>query len=369
VFLTKINPEGSIVTGALNKPLRWILGAGALALLLIALTAGPARAATYPPPAGSSFSGGLGGWKVTGSSCSVIGLPLLCTTETGYEASQGSPAGSLQSKTSYLVNALALFKGESSFESPSFTVSDSGAGAISIQRAFADSDLVKLSPQLEYTVSLVDKSVGAATKVITETVTGESDFVTKQGSAPLVAGHSYAITIAATTSSTVAELGITGSATAFFDNVSLATSSSDGGAGGGGNGGNGNNGAGGGEGGNGAGGNGAFSDSRLASLLRSSMTGKATVKGNRVFVKAKCPAKVGAACRVTVQGLLKKGKPATAPRTAKIAKGKSKQLVLKVKPKLRKVVAKRNKLLFKQTVKAAGAKATVYKRIKLIRHK
>ena len=353
------------MTGALNKPGRRILGAGALALLLIAITAGSARAATYPPPGGSSFSGGLEGWKVTSSSCSLIGLPLLCTTEAGYDASDGSPAGSLQSKTSFLLNAAALFKGESSFESPSFTVADSGAGAITVARSFLDSDLVKLSPQLEYTVSLVDKSVGASTKVITETVTGESPFTAKQGSAPLVAGHTYAITIAATTSSTVAELGISGSATARFDNVSLSTSSTDGA--GGGSGGNGGNGSGG-NGANGDGGNGAFTDSRLASLLRSSMTGSATVKGNRVFIKAKCPAKLGVACRVTVQGLLKKGKPATAARTAKIAKGKGKQLVLKVKPKLRKVVAKRKKLLFKETVKAAKARATVFKRIKLIRH-
>jgi len=351
------------LTGALNKPLRWILGAGALALLLIATSAGPARAATYPAPGGSTFSGGLEGWKVTSSNCSLIGVPLLCTTEAGYDASEGSPAGSLQSKTSYLVNALALFKGESSFESPTFTVSDSGAGAVTIQRSFLDSDLAKLSPQLEYTVSLVDKTVGASTKVISETVTGESPFATKQGPAPLVAGHTYAITIAATTSSTVVELGISGSATARFDNVSLATSSTDGAGGGNGaNGGNGGNGA------NGDGGKGTLSDSRLANLLRSSMTGRATVKGNRVFVKAKCPAKLRVACRVTVQGLLKKGKPATATRTVKIAKGKAKQLVLKVKPKLRKVVAKRKKLLFKQTVQAAGAKATVYKRIKLIRH-
>ena len=241
------------MTRALDKPLRWIFGAGALALLLIAITAGPARAATYPPPGGTPCSGGLEGWKVTGNNCSVIGLPLLCTTESGYNASDGNPAGSLQSKTSYLLNALALFKGESSFESPSFTVSDSGAGALSIQRALLDSDLVKLWPQLEYTVSLVDKTVGASTKVITETVTAESPFATKQGSAPLVAGHTYAIAIAATTTSTVAELGISGSARALFDNVSLATSSTDG------NGGNGGNGAGG-SGGDGSGDKGAFSD-------------------------------------------------------------------------------------------------------------
>lgn len=356
------------MTGALDKPLRWILGAGAVALLLIAITAGPARAATYPA-GGSTFSGGLEGWKVTGSSCTLVGLPLLCTEEANYDASQGNPAGSLEAKTSYLLNVLALFKGEAGFESPNFTVSDSGAGVVSVQRSFLSSDLAKLNPQLEYTVSLVDKTAGSTTKAIEETLGGESGFLAKQGTAPLIAGHTYAIAIAATTSSSVAELGITGSASALFDNVSLTTSKTDDNGGGGGNGGAGGNGAGGGNGGNGAGGQGAFGDSRLASLLRASMTGRATVKGNRVFVKARCPAKINAACRVTVQGLLKRGKPATAPRTAKIAKGKSKRLVLKVKPKLKRKVAKRKKLLFKQTVKAAGAKATVYKRMKLIRRK
>lgn len=68
-----------------------------------------------------------------------------------------------------------------------------------------------------------------------------------------------------------------------------------------------------------------------------------------------------------LQGLLKKGRPATAPRTLKVAKGKTKLVALKVKPKLRGAVAKRKKLLFKETVKAAKAKATVYKTLKLIR--
>ncbi|HEY2715963.1 MAG TPA: hypothetical protein VGI73_07065 [Solirubrobacterales bacterium] len=346
------------MSGAFYKPQRWTAGAGALALLLIAIFAGPARAATYPA-GGSTFSSGLEGWRVTGNSCTVIGLPLLCTAESSYDASQGSPAGSLQTKTSYLLNAAALFKGEASFESPEFTADASGAGALSVQRAFADSDLVKLNPQLEYTVSLVDKTAGAATKAIAETVTAESAFLTKQGTAPLVAGHTYAIVIAATTSTGTAELGISGSATARFDNVSLTTGG--GSAGGGGGGGNG------GGSGEGNGISNKFSDAHLESLMRSSLTGSAAVKGRRVFVKAKCPAKVGAACKVRVQGLLKKGKPATAPRTAKIAKGKSKQLVLKIKPKLRAKLAKRRSLLFKETVKAAKAKATVFRTLKLIR--
>ena len=93
----------------------------------------------------------------------------------------------------------------------------------------------------------------------------------------------------------------------------------------------------------------------------------AALKGKRLFVKARCPAKVGRACRVTLQGLLKKRKAATTKRMVKVAKGKTKRIVLKVKPKARKQVAKRKRLLFKQTVKAGTAKATVYKRLKLIR--
>jgi phage gp16-like protein len=40
-----------------------------------------------------------------------------------------------------------------------------------------------------------------------------------------------------------------------------------------------------------------------------------------------------------------------------------------VKPKLKSVVAKKNRMLFKQTVKAGPAKATVYKNLKLIKRR
>lgn len=101
-------------------------------------------------------------------------------------------------------------------------------------------------------------------------------------------------------------------------------------------------------------------------MMQSSL-GSAQLKGNRLYVKAKCPAKVGRACRVTVQGLLRKGKPATTKRTAKVAKGSSKQLVLKVKPAAKGKLAGRKRLLFKETVRAGSAKATVFKRLGLIR--
>ena len=52
---------------------------------------------------------------------------------------------------------------------------------------------------------------------------------------------------------------------------------------------------------------------------------------------------------------------------ARVGKGKKKKFALQVKRKARGKLAKRKRLLFKQTVRAGGAKATVYKRLKLVR--
>ncbi|MBA3865520.1 MAG: hypothetical protein H0X42_04105 [Solirubrobacterales bacterium] len=113
-----------------------------------------------------------------------------------------------------------------------------------------------------------------------------------------------------------------------------------------------------------------LSSAQLQSLLSSgsgSLVGPAILKGNRIFVKAKCPKKVGRTCKVSVQGMLKKHGPATSSRTAKVGKGKTKRFVLQVKPKARVKVMASKRLLFKETVKAGKAKATVYKRLKLVK--
>lgn len=102
---------------------------------------------------------------------------------------------------------------------------------------------------------------------------------------------------------------------------------------------------------------------------KGSSAGTAVLKGKRLFVKAGCPAKVGRSCRSSVQGLLMKRSPATTRRTSKVGKGQAKTLVLKVKPKAKGKLDKRTSLLFKETVQAGSAKATVYKRLKLIRRR
>lgn len=346
---------------ALNNPLRWIMGAGALCLLVLALTAGQARAATYPF-GGGAFSGGAEGWSASGK-CNLE-LPL-CTSSAHYDGTIGNPPGSLMSETNILLALAKQFHGEFGFESPTFAVGADGGGqgTVSLQRSFVPKALLKLAPELNYTVTLIDKTNGTSQVAFKEATTTESTtFVPKAGDVALVAGHTYSIAITGEVASTVVEaLSLTtGVTTVNFDNVNLTgpgVNGTNGGGSGGGNGGNGGGGVGGGAG---------LTSNRLETLLGSSLTGSATVKGGKVLVKATCPAKVGVACRVTLQGMLKKGKPATAKRTVKIAKGKSKKVALTVKPKLKKQVAKRKSLLFKETVKAAKAKATVYKSLKLI---
>lgn len=89
--------------------------------------------------------------------------------------------------------------------------------------------------------------------------------------------------------------------------------------------------------------------------------------GKRLFVRVKCPRKIGHACRTTAQGLLRKRRPATAKRTVRLRSGKSRLVVLPVKPKARKQVAKRKRLLVRQKVQAGKVTATVTKTRRLIR--
>ena len=172
----------------------------------------------------------------------------------------------------------------------------------------------------------------------------------------LAAGHDYRIQITSRYTSGTSVL-VTGNAD--YDNVVLMASD--------GTSGNGKGGKGKGKG--GGSGSGALSEQRLEDLLRQATPGTAVLNdnGKRLFVRVKCPRKVGHACRTTAQGLLRKGRPATGKRTVRLRSGKSKLLVLRVKPKARKQVAKRKRLLVRQKVRAGKVTATVVKSRRLIR--
>jgi hypothetical protein len=337
-----------------------LLTACCAAVAAICLFAGSAQAATYPA-GGGAFNGGLEGWTMPAKPTCNIPLMGACTTTAGYDGENGNPAGSLAATTTILVNLGGLFKATAAFQSPNFTATEGGSATLHVDRQLASENLLDLTPKAAYVVTLIDRTTGVSSEALADSVDGvTASFSGKDGAATLIPGHVYAISIAAETSSSVANVGMLGSTALRFDNVSLTVGSS---GGGGGEGKGGDGGKGGGAG-NGAGG---LSSSRLLSLLRSNSGGTAVLKGNRLFVKRPCPAKVGRSCRLSIQGLLAKRKPATTRRTSKVAKGKAKTLVLKVKPKARAKLIQRKKLLFKQTVKAGSAKATFYPRLKLIR--
>jgi hypothetical protein len=329
-------------------------GLALTAALVLCAFAVPVQAATEVYPAGGGqFNGEAEGWEVTAAECNVA---VLCTASGGYDGSDGRPAGSLAADTNIGLNLVSLFSSTVTLQSPDFKATTAGTASVHLDRRFSQGSLVDLAPQLDYRVELIDRTSGKRSTLHEETLASSTDWGGVDGPATLKAGHIYALAITAVTSSNIVGTGLlSGSTSARFDNVALTVGTEVVGGGKGG-------GAGG-----GAGGPGASLADRLAALAPATLVGPAKLKGKRLFVKARCPKKIGRACRVSVQGLLKKRKPATTTRTVKIAKGKAKRVVLKVKPRARGKVAKRKRLLFKVRVRAGNAQATAFKRLKLIR--
>lgn len=322
----------------------WKGGLGlALTAASLLVAAAPVRAATAVyPQGGGQFNGGAEGWQVTGASCDVA---VFCTASGGYDGSDGSPPGSLSADTNVSLNLLSLFHSTVTLQSPDFKPADGGAATLHLDRRFDSGSLVDLAPQLSYSAELVDRSSGEQSASISEAVPGASGWSGENGAATVKAGHTYALLITARTSSTVVGTGVlSGTTSARFDNVALTVGS------GGENGG----------GGPPSGGGGAGAGGGLAARL-------AALRGSRLLVKARCPKRVGRACRLTLTGLLNRRRSATKRGTVKVAKGKTKRIVLRVKPRARKKVAGRKRLLFKVRLRAGGAQATAYKRLRLIR--
>lgn len=328
---------------------RRVAGVGLAAAVLL-LVAGQARAAVYPA-GGSGFDGGPQGWQVTEARCNA---GPLCTASGGYDGGNGNPPGSLAANTTVALNLLTVFKSNVTLQSPDFTVQGGHLGTLHLDRQLAPGSLVDLAAETSYEAILIDRTAERRSRPLEETIAEGSGFVGKDAAVTVVPGHTYAISIAVETSSSVVGTGLLGGTTSTrFDNIGLSIPGEGGGGSGDGDG-KGN-------------GSGGLTDRQLFSTIQSNLAAPATLKGNRLFVKARCPAAIGRSCRVTLQGLLHKRRAATTRRGVKIAKGKSKRIVLKVKPKAKGKVAPRKRLLFKQAVVAGPAKATAYERLKLIR--
>jgi Collagen triple helix repeat (20 copies) len=397
------------VLQALSSHFRRAAAVGGVATaILFASTVGQAAAATYPAGP-STFTGSAEGWVVKEATCNV---PLLCTASGTYDGTAGNPPGSIAANSNIALTLLSLFSAKVVYESPAFAVTQGGSSTLQLERSFTPGGLLALAPTVNYSVSLLDKTAGTQTKVITEALSETVPFGGISGAVSTVAGHSYAISITAVTSSSVLGTGLlAGNTSARFDNIGLTvgaegetgaegepgpegppgaagekgatgangtngTNGSTGPAGpagaAGADGKNGSNGKDGTNGSNGKDGSnegngGALTTAALTEMTKSSLTGTVTEKAGRVYVQAKCPTKVGAPCKISVQGLLTKTKVATSMRTARVGQGKAKQFVLQVRPAARAEVAKLTKLKFKVTMKVGTTKASVYKTLALTR--
>jgi hypothetical protein len=348
--------------------------AATLALALALVTAAGAATSKYPPATASrSFSGSAAGWTSSSGSDGICVPPLLCASVSNtYQATGGADGGGfIRSAYTGVTGATAVGGATRGvWESPAFTYAGAPGGeaktvSLSLdRRASVDQLLAVAGNSAEYTVRLVDLSEGgeALTLIGPTTLAGASSWTgVSRGSVDpesLTPGDEYRLQVTSTYTTGTSVL-VTGNAD--YDNVVL--SASDGLARGG------KKGNGKGKGTGGANGTGALGSRRLEELLRQSTPGTAVLggKGKRLFVRVKCPRKVGHACRTTAQGLLRKKRPATLKRTVRLRSGRSKLLALPVKPKARKRVAERKRLLVRQKVRAGKAMATILKSRRLIR--
>ena len=334
-------------------------------LLLVLPTA--ASAEKYPSPqAARGFDGGLAGWTSSSTTEGTCLAPVLCASaENSFQPSGGADDGGyIRSAYTGVVGAMALAGTTTAvWRSPSFTYSpgdgDSGPLSFSLDRRASVDQLLSVSGNsAEYSVQLVDVSSGGETFQLIPPATLAGARSWTEVSRPvdpgeLVAGAEYRILITSRYTSGTTVLA-TGSAD--YDNVALVTA-------GDGTGGPGGKGKGAGK------GDGVLDSDRLQALLRETASGAAVLSNNgkRLFVRVACPRKAGHTCRTTAQGLLRRGRPATSKRTIRLRSGKTKRIMLFVKPKARSKVSQRKRLLVKQRVRAGKATATVFKSRKLIR--
>lgn len=348
-----------------------------MVVALVALLAPGAWAddnSQYPSdPASRTFTGGPAGWTSSSEFDGVCVPPLLCPTVTNAYTPSGDADGNGYISSDYLgVAGVSAVAGTTTgvWHSPPFVYSGSGKSDLAFtmsRRADVAQLLAVAGSSAEYSVALINVSEGdrGQALIAPRTLAGADAWTPVPAvsvkASRLNPGDTYKLEII-TAYKTGTSVLVTASSD--YDNVVLGPDPSSVGGGNGKGSGKGN--------GNGDDRN-SLSSTELLSLFRSGVSGRAVIpnskggKAKRLMVKVRCPRKIGRACRVTGQGLLRKRKPATAKRTVRVPKGKTRKLFLKVKPKFRRKVAKRKRLLVKEKVKAGKATATVYKSRKLIR--
>jgi Ca2+-binding RTX toxin-like protein len=197
--------------------------------ILLAVTAGlvavpAANAATYPVAGGNGFDSNAEGWTGVTATCSP-NAGSLCTEENLYSGTQGNPPGSIESRMDVIVNGGTVFTAQGTWRSPSFEANANGSGTMKYDRRLEVSGLNSLNPGASVEVVLVNESTGDSQSVGSEGLTSaNSAFVTRTIAVPdetLSVGDSYHLELRTTTSTSQAQVGLTGSVSTRFDNVAL----------------------------------------------------------------------------------------------------------------------------------------------------
>ena len=308
--------------------------------LLLALPAAAGAAGSKYPSASAArgFDGGAAGWDSSSSTEGTCLAPLLCASvENSFQGSGGADGGGyIRSAYTGVVGATAVGGTTTAvWQSPPFTYS--GPAETSPGRSASRSTAAPTStsclpwpatrPNTRCGSSTSRRVARALTLIAPTTLAGAAPGPTCSGGSidpgSLTIGDEYRIQITSRYTSGTSVL-VTGSAD--YDNVVL--SAADGNGGGKGNGGD---------------GDGSWKRRRRASARsgwRNCCAGRRraprVLDGNkRLLVRVKCPRKVGRHCRTTAQGLLRKGRPATAKRTSACAAARAAWSRLRVKPKAR----------------------------------
>ena len=207
-----------------TAPLRSVAAAMLTTSALVA--AAPAQAATYPEAGGSTFDSDAQGWSSLNASCSAANGTAACTQQNAHDPQDGNPPGSIVARTTVLVNGGQLFRGDSTWGSPTFVAqANSGTGALQYDRRFEIEGVVTLSPEASIEALLVDVATGAARSLGEESLTStDNTYVTRRLTVPtntLVAGRSYRIELRSSTTTNTARLGVLGDVELEYDNVRL----------------------------------------------------------------------------------------------------------------------------------------------------
>jgi hypothetical protein len=321
-----------------------------------------ANADSYAPGTDNqNFAASQGGWTQSSQSAglcvALVTCPGVSNTFKVTGGTGGAGDGYIDTAfTSLLSTGLGTSTGI--WESPAFTYNGNGGVVpatatvdLSIQPTV--SALLGLSNTSSYRVDLVDQGTSSVIQVagptaLVSNAAWASIPTANLNPSLLTLGHSYKIRVSTAYQSVLAVIA-TGDVG--YDNVRLTTAGSGGGGGGGGE-------------------TTITNTDQLTQLiLTQGLPSSATLKGNKLKLKVKCPKQLAPdPCKYVLQGLSKgkKSKPATKRKKTSIKAGKKKIVVIKVKPKFLAKYQKAKKVNVKAHVTVGTISASMVKKMKLI---